>query len=63
MISRPIVANVVHLQFAIALAAQRLCALLLHTSHDNPCFVTVWAENTLSNAQLRCHRATIKKTF
>lgn len=27
-------------QFATAFAAHRLCALHLHTSHDNPCEVT-----------------------
>lgn len=36
IISRPIVANVVHLQFAIAFAAHRLCTLHLHTSHESP---------------------------
>lgn len=40
MISFPTLANVVHLQFDIALAAHRLCTLNLHTSHDRPCEVT-----------------------
>ena len=40
MISFPTLANVVHLQFDIALAAQRLCTLNLQTSHDSPCEVT-----------------------
>lgn len=40
IISFPTLANVVHLQFAIAFAAQRLCTLNLHTSHERPCDVT-----------------------
>lgn len=40
IISFPTLANVVHLQFDIALAAQRLCTLNLHTSHDSPWDVT-----------------------
>lgn len=45
MISRPTVANVVHLQLAIAFAAHRLCTLHLHTSQERPCEVTVIEEN------------------
>lgn len=40
MISFPTLANVVHLQLDIALAAQRLCTLNLQTSQDSPCEVT-----------------------
>jgi hypothetical protein len=40
MISLPTLANVVHLQFDIAFAAQRLWTLNLQISHDNPCDVT-----------------------
>lgn len=40
MISFPTLANVVHLQFDIALAAHRLWTLNLHTSHERPWDVT-----------------------
>lgn len=40
IISLPTVANVVHLQFAIAFTAHLLCTLHLQTSHDRPCDVT-----------------------
>jgi hypothetical protein len=40
IISLPTLANVVHLQFDIAFAAQRLCTLNLHTSQESPCDVT-----------------------
>lgn len=40
MMSLPTLASVVHLQLLIALAAQRLCALNLHTSQLSPCDVT-----------------------
>lgn len=45
IISRPTVASVVHLQFAIALAAHRLCTLHLHTSHESPWAVTAYGDN------------------
>lgn len=40
IISFPTLAKVVHLQFDIALAAQRLCTLNLQTSHERPWEVT-----------------------
>lgn len=40
MISLPTLANVVHLQLEMALAAHRLCTLNLHTSQESPCDVT-----------------------
>lgn len=40
IISFPTLANVVHLQFDIALAAHLLCTLNLHTSHERPWDVT-----------------------
>lgn len=40
MISLPTLANVVHLQFDIAFAAQRLWTLNLQISHESPWDVT-----------------------
>ena len=40
MMSFPTLANVVHLQLLMALTAQRLCDLNLHTSQLSPCDVT-----------------------
>lgn len=57
IISLPIVAKVVHLQFAIALAAHRLWTLHLHTSHDRPCDVTT------SRKQMKKYHFIIVFTF
>lgn len=59
IISRPTVASVVHLQFAIALAAHRLCTLHLHTSHDRPCDVTA-NENLIFFFEFYCFDSILK---
>ena len=46
MMSLPTLASVVHLQLLMALTAQRLCDLNLHTSQLRPCDVTPGKDHT-----------------